>query len=94
MKTNTETILNLKIQPKSSKNEVVGLLDNKVLKIRLQAPPVKGAANKALMELLSEALSIKKTEIEILTGQTGRQKLVKIFGLSEVEIFRRLKIEV
>lgn len=53
------------------------------LKIRLTAPPVDGAANAALIEFLSNAFSVPKSHIEILSGHTARQKIVRIDGVSK-----------
>jgi len=60
------------------------------LKIRLTAPPVDGAANEALVKFLSETLSISKSKVEIVSGHTGRQKIVRIGGVSEADVIRLL----
>ena len=81
--------LTLFIQPKASKNEIIGP-HNGALKIKITAPPVDGKANAALVEFLSEILDIPKRQIEILKGQTGRNKSVEIFGLNENELRAKL----
>jgi len=60
------------------------------LKIRLTAPPVDGAANEALVKFLSETLCISKSSVEIVTGHTAREKLVKSSGMSEADVIRLL----
>lgn len=75
-------ILKLHIQPKASKSEVVGLHGDR-LKVRLKAPPVDGKANEELVRFLSELLGVPKSNIEILSGLTGRQKTVKIIGVTK-----------
>jgi hypothetical protein len=60
------------------------------LKIRLTAPPVDGAANEALVKFLSDTLSISKSSVEIVSGHTGRQKIVRISGMSEDDVIRLL----
>jgi len=60
------------------------------LKIRLTAPPVDGAANEALVAFLSDTLSVSKSQIEILSGHTSREKRVKISGKSGEDIIRLL----
>lgn len=70
-------ILNLHIQPRASKNEICGLLDNS-LKIRLTSPPVEGAANKLCREFLADLLRVPKSAVEIISGETSRHKRVRI----------------
>jgi len=68
--------LKLHVQPKSAQNRIVGLHGD-ALKLKLTAPPVEGAANKACLEVLAQALSIPKSCLEITAGQSSRLK--KIF---------------
>lgn len=75
--------LHLFIQPKSSKNEVVGP-HNGAIKIKITAPPVDGKANECLVEFLSDVLNVPKRDIHILKGDTGRNKVVEVSGLDEV----------
>ena len=72
-------ILMVKVIPNAHKNEVVGYQEG-VLKVRIQAPPDKGMANDALIELLSEKFSVPKSKITILSGHSSRLKKVSIEG--------------
>jgi len=63
------------------------------LKIRLTAPPVDGAANEALVDFLSTTLSIGKSQVEIVSGHTSREKRIKIVGMSEADVTRLLNID-
>ena len=76
-----DVTLSVRIQPRASKNEAVRLV-NGGLKIRLTAPPVDGAANEALVKFLADRLSVAKAQVEIISGHTSRDKIVKISGLS------------
>jgi len=78
--------INVRVQPRSSKNQVDGPA-NGSLKIRLNSPPVDGAANAALIELLSKLLKIRKGAINIVSGETSRNKRVFVegVGLARVE---------
>jgi hypothetical protein len=58
------------------------------LYIRVAAPPVEGAANKALITFLSEMLSLRKSEIRILSGEKGRLKLIDLSGDSATILSR------
>lgn len=73
--------LHLFIQPKSSKNEVVGS-HNGLLKIKITAPPVDGKANECLIEFLSDVFDIPKRDITIIRGETGRNKTVELSGVT------------
>jgi uncharacterized protein (TIGR00251 family) len=70
-------ILSLRVQPRSSKAGLEGVREGRLC-VRLNAPPVDGAANKALIKLLSDAFGVPKSQIELLAGQTGREKRVAI----------------
>ena len=72
---NIGIILNMRIQPRSSKNMIAGRHGD-ALKIKLTAPPVGGAANKMCIQYLSKWLDIPKSSIEIIAGHTGRTKRV------------------
>ncbi|WP_333655022.1 DUF167 domain-containing protein [Dissulfurispira sp.] len=74
-------IIQVKVIPRSSKKEIAGVEGN-TIKIKLTAPPVEDAANEQLIELLSETLSIKKGNIEIVKGDSSRYKTVKIKGVN------------
>jgi hypothetical protein len=77
--------LSIRIQPRASKNEIVALAGGG-LKIRLTAPPVDGAANEALVKFLADALSIPKSNVEIASGHTSKNKIVRIHGISKADV--------
>jgi len=81
--------LQVRVQPGASRNEIVGFEDD-VLRVRLTAPPVEGKANKALITLLSDALRVSKSAIDITGGRSARQKVLEIRGLETEEIHARL----
>jgi len=66
-------ILKVLVLPKGSRNEIIGLQDDK-LKVKLTAPPVEGAANKMCVDFLARCLKVRKSDIEILSGYKGRSK--------------------
>ncbi len=84
-----ECIITVKVIPRSSKNSVQ--LENGILRVHLNAPPVDGKANKALVELLAEILHVPKSSIEIVRGEKGRNKQLKITGLHESSIKQLLE---
>ncbi|TEU14652.1 MAG: YggU family protein [Anaerolineales bacterium] len=79
----------VRVIPRASRNEVEGITGN-ALKVRVTAPPVEGAANKALIELLAERLKVRKSQIEIVAGQTSRHKMISVVGLGPSEVEARL----
>jgi uncharacterized protein (TIGR00251 family) len=74
------SLLELKIQPRSSRNQIVGMHDT-ALKIKLTAPPVDGAANKACREFLAKQFNIAKMSVVLVSGKTSRHKVVLLKGL-------------
>jgi uncharacterized protein len=76
-------------QPGAKQTQCVGLHDGKP-KIQLKAPPVDGAANKALIGFLSDVLGVPKSAITIALGASGRTKRVEVAGLDDEELSRRL----
>ncbi len=72
-------VLEVRIQPRASKNGVVMQSDGS-LKIRLTAPPVDGAANEALIKYLADILGVARSQVEIVSGQTSREKRIRIAG--------------
>jgi uncharacterized protein (TIGR00251 family) len=89
-KTDQESALfAVRIQPRASKNEIIPM-EGGAFKIRLTAPPVDGAANEALVKFLSDFLGIAKSRIEIISGETSREKRIRINEMSEVEVRRLL----
>jgi len=70
-------LINVKVIPKASKSEVIGL-ENDVLRVRLKAVPEKGEANEELIRLLAEYYGIPKSQITIVSGLKSRLKRVKL----------------
>src|SRR5262249_40448651 len=79
----------VRVQPRAAKSGVVGELDG-ALKIRLAAPPVDGAANEELIRLLAKLFDAPRQRIAILSGQTSKNKVVSISGVSVDEAERVL----
>lgn len=82
-------ILRIRLTPKASRNGLTGWVQdadgNPVLKAAVTAAPEKGRANKALIELLSEAWDVSKSRLEIVRGDTDRNKTVRIANPTEKE---------
>jgi len=76
------TILNVRVIPRASRSEIVGI-ENNVLKVRLTSPPVDGAANAELIKLLAKKFDVAKSDIAIASGETSRNKRIRINNLSQ-----------
>jgi len=83
------TRLRIKVQPRASRNEV-GEPSGDLLKVHVTAPPVNHAANEAVLELLAHRLGVRRGAIQLVRGQTSRQKLVLVAGLTPDEVLARL----
>lgn len=89
-----KTKVTIKITPRSSKNEVLGIMDDGAIKIKLVAPPVDGKANQALIKFLSEILHTSNSNIEIVSGHTSRTKIIAIIGFGNEEVTALFKDQI
>ena len=77
--------LNVKVVPGSSRNQIVGWLGD-ALKIKVMAPPEKGRANEAVIELLATTLGISTSDIEVVCGHSSASKVITITGRDDESI--------
>jgi len=84
------TALAIRVTPRARKDEIVEILADQTIKIRLTAPPVEGKANEALIEFLSKVLGVPRSKIDIVAGASGRDKLVSILDLDSSEAQARI----
>jgi uncharacterized protein (TIGR00251 family) len=80
-------IFAVRIQPRASKDEIMGEIAG-AIKIRLQAPAVEGRANEALIEFLAQVLKSPKSAVRILSGERSRIKRLEIRGVTKQQIER------
>ena len=76
------------VTPRASRAGLIGIHDG-ALKVALLVPPVEGAANRALIALLSKQLGIARRDVEIVRGHSSRHKTVALAG-AELEAIRRM----
>lgn len=86
---NRACCLTVTLSPRAKASALVGLHGGD-LKIKIAAPPVDGAANQALVKFLAEILEINPNSLSLTAGQRGRRKIVKIEGLAEDELWKRI----
>ncbi|HVB72331.1 MAG TPA: DUF167 domain-containing protein [Ktedonobacteraceae bacterium] len=80
--------LTVRVIPRSNRNAIEW--EKGMLRVRLTAPPVDGAANDALIALLAQRLGLPRRSISIVHGATARQKIVEIVGMTEEAVEQKL----
>lgn len=83
--------ITVRVTPRSGRNEISGIMEDGTIKIRVAAAPVDGGANQELIRFLAEILEIRENQLEIISGMTGRDKLISILGLSTTEVEDRIR---
>jgi len=82
-------LLSVKLQPRASANEIGGPLGAE-LRIKVTAPPVDAAANKALVQLLADRLDCARGRVELVRGHKSRHKAIKLHGFTPAEVLQKL----
>lgn len=80
----------IKVQPRAKRNAIVGELGD-ALKVALTAPPVDGKANQACVEFFSEILRVPRSVVMIAGGETSRNKVIRVVGISAALVRERLR---
>lgn len=86
--------ISVRVNPRSPKNEISEILQDGTIKVRLTAPPVDGKANQALIEFIAKVLDVKTNQVDIVAGQTGKDKLITITGLNPEEVQQRILAQI
>ncbi len=81
----------VKVHPRAKKNAITGEVGD-ALKLSLTAPPVDGKANTACIEFFAKLLNLPRSSVTIAAGQTSRNKMIHVAGLSAEDIRRRIKV--
>ena len=79
----------VRVQPGARKSCVVGFQDG-VLRLKIAAPPVDGKANRELIDFLSRVLGIRKSNISIEKGETSKNKMIAVSGISKAQIVDKI----
>jgi uncharacterized protein (TIGR00251 family) len=83
------TRLRLRVSPGAGATEIVGRHGD-AWKVRIAAPPERGAANDAVVRLLADALSVRRSDVLLVSGHGAREKIVELTGLTPAQIESRL----
>ncbi len=89
-KTNQGVTLSIRVQPRASRDEIVTDADADQLKIRITAPPVDSAANKALLKFIAKLLGLPPRTVSLIRGDKNRSKTVLITGTDTAEVSAKL----
>lgn len=84
-----EALLKLHVTPRGSRNEISGWRDD-TLCVKITAPPVEGAANALIVKFVADSLGVRKSQVELVSGDKSREKTLRIRGLSDSDIRARL----
>ena len=85
--------IKVRVQPKSSRNQVGGFQDG-TLRVRVTAAPTEGQANAAVIALLAKTLGVSKSRLGIIRGYSSRDKVVSVDTLTQQEVRRKIEVEV
>jgi uncharacterized protein len=82
--------LAVRVTPRASRNEIVELLDDGTIKVRIAAPPSDNEANETLIDFLSEVLGVPKSRLDIVAGVSGRDKLISVIDMDAETVHARI----
>ena len=86
----------LRVQPRSSRNAIAGIVSmgnqGDGVKLAVTAPPVDGKANQAVIEFLAELFRVPKSSVTIVSGETGRNKVIAVRGISAEQARKALGV--
>jgi uncharacterized protein (TIGR00251 family) len=87
----TGAALAIRVVPNAPKTQITAIMADGTIKIKVAAPPVEGKANIVLTKYLANLLSVSESQIEIITGAKGHNKLVSIVDISPIEVEKRIQ---
>ena len=79
----------IKVHPRAKKNAIVGEVGD-ALKLALTAPPLEGRANDACIAFFAELLNVPRSSVTIAAGQSSRNKVIRIAGITAAQVQERL----
>jgi|LSQX01.3.fsa_nt_gb uncharacterized protein (TIGR00251 family) len=82
--------LQVRVTPRASRDEICDW-NGEQLNVKVTAPPVKGAANEAIIKLLAQVLKVRARDISVISGHNGRNKLLSISGCPASQLHKRLQ---
>jgi uncharacterized protein (TIGR00251 family) len=86
----SETRIEVRLQPRAHRNELIGMRDG-VLLARVSAAPVEGKANRALCKLIAKRIGVAPSKVSVVRGERSRDKLVRVEGVDSDALGRLLR---
>ena len=82
--------LAVRVTPRASRNQIAGLLNDGTIKVQLASTPEDDSSNKELLSFLSEVLGVPQSRMEIVAGESGRDKLVSVLDMDSETAHERI----
>jgi uncharacterized protein (TIGR00251 family) len=82
--------LAVRVTPRASQNEIVELMEDGTIRVRIAAPPSDNEANEALIKFLAEVLGVPKSRLDIVAGVSGRDKLISVMDMDAETVHQRI----
>jgi uncharacterized protein len=82
--------LAVRVTPRASHNEIVELMEDGTIRVRIAAPPSDSEANEALLNFLAEVLGVPKSRLDIVAGASGRDKLIAVVDMDAETVHQRI----
>ncbi len=82
--------LAVRVTPRSSHNEIVELMEDGTIKVRIAAPPSDNEANETLIKFMAEVLGVPKSRLDIVAGASGRDKLISVVDMDAETVHQRI----
>ncbi len=82
--------LAVRVTPRASRNEIVEVMSDGTVRVRITASPVDGEANEKLVAFLAEVLHVSKARLEIVAGLSGRDKLISVLDMDAATVHKRI----
>lgn len=85
----SDVVLSVRVTPRSGRTEVTGVDDDGILRIRVSAAPVDGAANAAAARIVAAELHVPPSSVEVVSGASSRHKRLRIHGADPARVLER-----
>ena len=82
--------LAVRVTPRASHNEIVELMEDGTIRVRIAAPPADNEANEALIKFMAEVLGVPKSRLDIVAGTAGRDKLISVVDMDAETAHQRI----
>ncbi len=82
--------LAVRVTPRASHNEIVELMEDGTIKVRIDAPPSDSEVNETLLSFLAEVLGVPKSRLDIVAGASGRDKLISVVDMDAETAHQRI----